>query len=105
MGATKIYIAGPMTGLLENNLPAFAAAARQLDALGHDAVNPGRHGVTAGYTWQDYMRRGLTELVGCEALALLPGWSRSEGATLEVQVARALVMPVRPLHEWLEVAA
>lgn len=98
---TRIYIAGPMTGLPEYNLPAFAAAALELDALGHHAVNPSHRGVIDGYTWQDYMRDGLRLLLDCDAVALLPGWESSNGARLEVHVANALAMPVRSLSLWI----
>jgi hypothetical protein len=36
----RIYIAGPMTGLVEHNFPAFHAAADRLRKAGWDAVNP-----------------------------------------------------------------
>lgn len=101
----RVYVAGPMTGLPEFNLPAFADAAAQLYARGHEAINPGGSGVIPGYTWNDYMRDGLTLLLTCDAVAVLDGWESSKGATLEVYVARALDMPVRPLGEWLRGAA
>lgn len=101
----KLYVAGPMTGLPEYNLPAFATAAAELGALNYEAVNPGRHGADPAFTWADYMRRGLVDLVGCDGVALLPGWERSRGAALEVHVANALGMYVRPLEEWFRIAA
>ena len=101
----RIYVAGPMSHLPRYNLPAFAAAAAELNALGYVAVNPGRHGVDPQYTWADYLRRGLTELLTCDAVALLPGWEDSRGATLEVHVATALDMPVEPLDHWIRRAA
>jgi hypothetical protein len=97
----KIYVSGPMTGFPEHNLPAFAAAAKQLAAAGFDAVDPGIHGVDPAFAWTDYLRRDLVDLCGCEAVALLPEWERSRGAQLEVHVARALEMPVKTLDEWL----
>lgn len=97
----KIYIAGPMTGLPGYNLLAFAEAAERLRQLRFDARNPGHRGVIDGYGWQDYMRDGVRMLLDCDAVALLDGWEGSRGASLEVHVARALSLPVRPLHEWL----
>lgn len=102
---SRIYVAGPMTGLPEYNLPAFAAATLELQALGHDAVNPGRRGADPAKTWQDYMRAGIADLITCDAVALLDGWERSKGATLELQIARALEMRVAPLDEWIGAAA
>lgn len=91
-----------MTGLPEYNLPAFADAKRDLDALGYDAVNPGERGYIPGYKWSDYMRDALALLVTCDALAYLPGSSKSRGACIELRIARELGMPVRPLSEWIE---
>lgn len=98
---TSIYVAGPMTGLPGYNLAAFDEAATDLAQAGFDARNPGHRGVVDGHTWQDYMRDGLRMLLGCDAVAVLPGWEDSRGATLEVSVARALDMPVRPVADWL----
>lgn len=97
----RIYVAGPMTGLPDYNLPAFAAATDRLRQVRFDARNPGHRGVIDGYTWRDYMRDGLRMLLDCDAVALLDGWGGSKGAALEVQVALAVEMPVRPLREWL----
>lgn len=98
----RIYIAGPMTGLPEYNLPAFAKAATALRAVGYTSIDPGRRGVIEGYTWSDYLRLALTDLLTCEAVAVLPGWENSNGAKLEVYVSQQLGMPVEPLTTWLE---
>jgi hypothetical protein len=97
----KLYIAGPMTGLPDYNLDAFAIAATRLRACGYDARNPGSRGVIEGYTWRDYIRDGLSLLLFCEAVAVLDGWEQSKGATLEVHVARSLALPVEPVDHWL----
>ena len=106
----RIYVAGPMAGLPEFNYPAFDAAASALRALGHIALNPTeveRHNPTPGtpQPWDWYMRHALRMVLDAEALALLPGWEQSRGASLEVHVARALGHDVRPLAEWLEAGA
>lgn len=98
-----LYIAGPMTGYPEFNLPAFASATTRLTAAGYHAVNPGRHGVDPAMTWTDYVRRGLSELVNlCDGVALMDGWEASRGATLEYTVARALGMRIHPVAAWLD---
>ena len=35
-----IYISGPITGMIEDNQPAFAAMAARLRADGHTVINP-----------------------------------------------------------------
>lgn len=99
---TRLYLAGPMTGLPEYNYPAFRAAATQLRAAGYLVSNPADGGVLDDWTWSDYMRRGLRELLGCDAVALLGGWATSRGARLEVKVATDLGLDVALVDVWLD---
>lgn len=90
----RIYIAGPMTGLPDNNYPAFDKAAARLRALGHEVLNPAENPVPACGTWAGYMRMALAQLVQCECVVLLPDWSESKGALAERYVAGLLEMDV-----------
>lgn len=86
----RVYIAGPMTGLPEFNFPAFHAKAAELRKLGWHVENPAEHGHVDGAEWADYLRYDLARMVTCSDIHLLPGWSSSRGARLEVHAARAL---------------
>lgn len=97
----RIYVSGPMSGIEDFNFPAFDAAAVRLIALGFEVENPASKGVVEGWTWEQYLRLDLRLLLDCDAVATLDGWVDSRGAWLEVSVARALGMPVRPLNDWL----
>lgn len=97
----KLYVAGPMTGLPEFNRPAFFAAADVLTAFGFEVVNPARHEPDSALGWADYMRLGLADVLGVDGVAVLDGWLSSRGAWLEVTVARALEVPVKPVVDWL----
>jgi hypothetical protein len=95
----RAYLSGPMTGLPAFNFPAFHEAARFLRSQGHEVVSPAEldeaDDVKPGMRpWAEYLRRDLAALLGCEAVAVLPGWRDSKGASLEVHVASALGMPV-----------
>lgn len=90
----KIYIAGPMTDLPDYNFPAFHAAAANLRSMGHEVVNPAELPAPAEPTWENYLRGALRAMLTCEAVVLLPGWVRSNGARLERMVADRLRMPV-----------
>lgn len=91
----RIYLAGPMTGLPDFNFPAFNAAAARLRELGHDVVSPAENeGGDTSHPWSYYMRQDLHHVLSVEAIAVLPGWQRSRGATLEVSVATALELPI-----------
>lgn len=90
----KIYIAGPMSNLPGFNYPAFNAKAQELRAKGHTVVNPADHGVIDGMVWEDYLRFDIGNLVRCESIYMLPGWSNSKGARLEYHTAVQLGMPI-----------
>ncbi|WP_329602547.1 DUF4406 domain-containing protein [Pseudomonas putida] len=90
--ANRVYIAGPMTGLPEFNFPAFHAMAATMRAEGWHVENPAEHGHVDGAEWADYLRFDIARLSTCEAMMLLPGWSRSRGARLEVHIAKEIGM-------------
>lgn len=96
----RIYISGPMTGLPDLNVQAFATAADKLRAFGHYAVNPVE--VCAGLdgSWHDYMRADIKALCDCDALALLPGWQTSQGAHLELHLAHRLGLEIGSVDEF-----
>lgn len=88
----RLYLAGPMSGLPSLNFPAFHAAAAALRAKGHEVVNPAEINVDPSTGWEACMRADIAQLVTCDGIALLPGWERSRGATLEHHIATALGM-------------
>ncbi len=93
--ARSVYIAGPMTGLPEYNFPAFNEAAEVLRAQGETVYNPADHGLIQGALWDDYLRFDIGNLVKCESIYLLPGWSNSKGARTELKLAKKLDIVVR----------
>jgi hypothetical protein len=97
-----VYIAGPMTGLPDLNYPAFNAAEEALTAAGHAVLNPARNGTIVGSNaWQQYMRLSIAQVLQAEAVALLPGWVNSRGATLERRIAKALDLQIGPVERFL----
>lgn len=96
----KLYIAGPMTGLPEFNYPAFMDAERRLIEAGYEVENPARPGQVDGWTWRDYMKRGISQLVLCDGVALLPGSEKSWGACIERDLAMSLGMRCAGLPYW-----
>lgn len=104
----RIYLAGPMTGLPQQNFPAFHREAAHLRAEGHEVVNPAEINggadelvATANMTpeqlaehWRQCLRNDIPALLGCDAIYLLPGWERSKGASLEHYIARQMDMQV-----------
>lgn len=88
----RLYLAGPMSGLPDFNYPAFMAESDRLHKLGYHVENPATNPEQAD--WAGYLRLALTQLLTCEAVALLPDWEGSKGAQLETHVAKALGMPL-----------
>ncbi len=87
----KIYISGPMTGYPDYNRPAFAEAARELRAQGHEVKSPPEIApYNPDWAWRDYMKEDVCALMECDEIYTLPGWEKSRGATIEVMIADAL---------------
>ncbi|MCU9949812.1 DUF4406 domain-containing protein [Pseudomonas sp. PDM13] len=78
----RIYLAGPMTGLPDENRPAFNAEAARLRKLGYQVENPAELN-PPGTPRHICMRVDIQALLGCDTIALLPGWIDSSGALLE----------------------
>lgn len=97
----KIYVAGPMTGLPDFNYPAFREAASRLRAIGHDVEDPSTNVNPTPDDYHGWLRAGLTQLIQCDAVALLDGWESSGGARLEVNVAATLGLRVASVREWI----
>lgn len=100
---TLLYLAGPMTHELEHGRPAFAEATKRLLDVGYYVEDRSRVEVP-DWSWETYLRHDLKAMLDCTGVAVLPGWEFSRGAQLEVQTARALAMPIRPVEQWLAMA-
>jgi hypothetical protein len=90
-----IYLSGPMTGLPDYNRPAFNAVAEELRAQGMSVFNPADIGPQENImprAW--YMRRDIEGLLKSDTVYVLPGWGKSEGAKLEIEIAKQLEMPI-----------
>lgn len=112
----KLYLAGPMTGIPQFNIPAFDEMARTLRGEGYEVVSPAEldgpetravalaspdgapgSGSANGETFGDFLGRDVKMMVddGIDAVVVLPGWDRSKGARIETFVAYAICgMPV-----------
>jgi len=89
----SLYLAGPMRGLPEFNFPHFNEIAARLRRDRQFIVfNPAEN--DAGQSFDDCMAIDLPEVCKADAVAVLSGWENSQGAQLEVLVARRLGHPV-----------
>ena len=91
----KIYISGPITGKEDYNRVEFNKATEYLQSKGHKVVTP--FDVTCPreeYTWEDYMKLDIGEMLTCDAVYLLNGWEESKGAKIEKRLAEEVGLAV-----------
>jgi len=86
----KVYISGPISGMPDGNRLEFALIERHLVTQGHTVVNP--HRIANDGSWNHAMRQDIKELMECDAICMLKGWSSSKGACLEYYLAKKLGM-------------
>lgn len=94
---SPIFISGPMSGYEEWNFPAFHAAEAKLQAEGYEVISPAREfeGIDPeSVSWEDCMRIAMRHLTDAKTLVVLPFWSDSRGAMLEVLNAKKLGMRI-----------
>lgn len=99
------YLAGPMSGIAEQNYPAFQSACEQLRCLGlaivsphetvHHPTQPNEQG------WRDLLRQDAKTLLQCQGVILLPGWAKSNGARFELYLALTLGLEVKLFKDGL----
>ena len=88
----KVFICGPMTGYPDNNVPAFNAMATKYREQGCEVINPADNGPYEKHS--DYLRASIPQVMECDTIVLLPGWSDSEGAKTEYAVANVCGLEV-----------
>lgn len=95
----KVYLAGPMSGISQNNFPAFEKAAAVLRDQGFEVVSPAEMDDATDYaiamsdgkpqkTWGDFLARDVKMIAdgGIRGIVFLPDWEISRGAQLEAVV-------------------
>jgi hypothetical protein len=88
----KIYIAGPMTGLVNYNFFNFFRIEKKLLKEGYETINPAYESLSIcnklnkkleEVDYNIFMEHDLSVLKKCEAIYMLKNWEHSKGANLE----------------------
>ena len=100
-----MYLAGPMTGYENFNIPAFKTAKEELEKQGFEIVLPYdiENTEQSGWTWGDYLAEDIRIICNdCMGMVLLPEWERSRGAKLELAAGlmQALKYPEFEFYEY-----
>lgn len=89
----RVYMAGPMTGIVDHNFPAFEAAEEALRSDGYEVVSP-RELSISDESYGENLKRDIHELLTCDKIYMLRGWYGSPGASCEHTLARLVGMKV-----------
>jgi len=109
-----IYLCGPVSG---RNIQEAADHFKEIEGkirransgvdIYYCTSNPMRF-CSPDFDWYQAMRICVRELSSCDGIALLQGWQRSRGATLELKLAQDLHIPVvyvEPPFDYLDLNA
>lgn len=86
----KIYIAGKITGEhYEKTFKKFHNAEIYLYSLNYSVINPTKI-IDRETDWKEAMRICIRQLVECDVVYALKDWKESEGAKIEIELAKKL---------------
>jgi hypothetical protein len=91
----RVYLAGPMRGCKDFNFPAFDKAKKAMEHRGYEVVSPADIDRKKGHTDnKGYAERDVGEILKCDMIYLLKGWTKSVGATAEFMLARWICLEI-----------
>jgi hypothetical protein len=97
-----IYLSGPMTGYPDFNYPAFRKAASIFRMNGLEVFDPSEcFDGDQTLSKETYMREDITAVLKATLVVTLDGWEQSSGARLEVEVAKAIGIPVENYKDFI----
>ena len=88
MKKQRMYLSGPITGEDDKEtMEKFYQFEMNLRGQGCAVFNPLRNGLASNAPWERHMAVDIKQLEDCDALFMLDGWEKSQGAVLEMHLA------------------
>ena len=103
-----VYLAGPMRGKPDENKAEFYSYQGRLEEAGYIVINP--HQICEALELRagkkldvaQYLRADIGVLLQCDCIALMPGWTQSEGAYFESYVCSHTGIPRHEVEDLLK---
>ena len=107
------YLSGPMSGKPDSNFSLFQRAAKILRERGFYIISPveldEEEGLIKDEAWGHYIGRDVHVLIDkCDGIIMLPDWTQSKGAKIELFVAMTCghaLFEFADNEEWLPLVA
>lgn len=98
-----VYVSGPISDA-PDHVKEFREAVDFLKHDGHRVLDPlsipaSKDILSERKEWVYYMKRAVKLLMGADGIYMLEGWEKSEGASLEHQLAKDLDIPIHYASE------
>lgn len=102
----RIYISGPISSDKEHYQEHFKKAVEYLHSKGYDVINPATEDYTEAVkesgiediwsfeAWLWYIKRDMDIVANCDGIYMLDGWMQSDGAKIELAVAKRKGLPI-----------
>lgn len=97
----RIYVIGPVSCIKQDNRPAFEEARGRLTEAGYEVEIP-HDTIAPGTSWQAAMKHSIRRMFEADAVAMIEGVLRSEGATIERDICRRIGIDCLTVDEWCE---
>lgn len=96
----RLYVIGPVTGIEDDNRPAFERARTRLESAGYTVYIP-HDFIKSGTPWHKCMRISIANLLmRADAVAKIDGDYVSRGASIESATAFDCGIPVKFVSKW-----
>ena len=100
----RVYIGGPMTGLPDNNHPAFEYAMRRLMEAGIEVISPHlleanalpelKESMTQSEVYRMVIPGDIAAIASTDGMVLIQGWEKSPGTAFERHACDLFKLPV-----------